>query len=180
MNPRTSVCKARRASNWVHFNVSVSQVNAPISPPPSPPPPPPPPPLHQTLESFYWATGGPGWLRSDGWLTEPDECQWFGLRCEGGKVTALSLPANRLTGTIPAEVGSLGKVRTRQYNNRAHHNNTARRHRHADRMRTCPSRLFHLLSHRPRVTPSAGHDVSRAECQPGDLGDDPIVVLGHA
>jgi hypothetical protein len=45
----------------------------------------------------------PGWFRSDNWVTDADECTWFGITCAAGNVAAIELFSNRLTGTFPAE-----------------------------------------------------------------------------
>lgn len=44
------------------------------------------------------------WFRSDGWLEEVDECNWFGVECELSLVVGLNLSENGLTGTIPLEL----------------------------------------------------------------------------
>ncbi len=64
----------------------------------------------QALVDLFEATGGDGWLNRDGWLdfAAPDApCGWFGVRCAGGRVGELVLPANRLSGALPASLGSL-------------------------------------------------------------------------
>jgi hypothetical protein len=51
----------------------------------------------------------PEWTESFGWLTDADECTWFGVECdENGFVIALRLAKNGLTGSFPDEVKSLG------------------------------------------------------------------------
>mmetsp|Transcript_2744 Transcript_2744/g.4076 ORF Transcript_2744/g.4076 Transcript_2744/m.4076 type:complete len:394 (-) Transcript_2744:776-1957(-) len=55
------------------------------------------------------------WYRSDGWLEEVDECNWFGVECnkdslndsELSLVVGLNLSENGLTGTIPLELALL-------------------------------------------------------------------------
>ena len=45
-----------------------------------------------------------GWLQEDGWLTEPNECLWYGIQCtEQGQVSEIDLSYNFLTGTFPPE-----------------------------------------------------------------------------
>lgn len=47
----------------------------------------------------------PTWTNSDLWLTAADECTWFGITCDtGGRVTAIELDENGLTGSFPNEV----------------------------------------------------------------------------
>ncbi|KAL3936354.1 MAG: hypothetical protein SGBAC_008317 [Bacillariaceae sp.] len=58
-----------------------------------------------------------GWTTSTGWMTEANECEWFGLECDGYTsptdadtyvpITAVSLDQNGLTGQIPAELFGL-------------------------------------------------------------------------
>lgn len=44
----------------------------------------------------------PGWVHSDGWLTDDDECAWIGVICNGdGEVVSLVLRFNHLTGSFP-------------------------------------------------------------------------------
>ena len=65
------------------------------------------------LVSFYHATGGPGWTRSDNWLTDAPLGEWHGIGVDGdGRVTEMSLAYNNLTGSIPPEVGALERLRT--------------------------------------------------------------------
>ena len=79
------------------------------------------------LISFYWATNGPNWVRSDNWLTDARLGDWYGVDTDGsGRVAELSLsgmwndsrPAGSpewirhgLSGTIPAELGGLTHLR---------------------------------------------------------------------
>lgn len=59
------------------------------------------------LVGFYAATDGPAWRKSDGWLTDINHCEWYGVTCEGGRVTGLELNSNRASGNIPAVIGEL-------------------------------------------------------------------------
>jgi hypothetical protein len=54
------------------------------------------------LQTLYTATNGATWIRSTGWGgTNP--CAFYGVRCDiNGKVVALYLQRNNLTGTIPS------------------------------------------------------------------------------
>ena len=40
------------------------------------------------LASFYNSTGGPDWLLKRGWLTTEQPCDWAGITCTSGHVTA--------------------------------------------------------------------------------------------
>lgn len=65
------------------------------------------------LRAFYDATGGPGWINSDNWLTDAPLRAWHGIRVNSeGQVVRLDLPNNRLTGSIPPEFGNLGSLTT--------------------------------------------------------------------
>jgi hypothetical protein len=51
------------------------------------------------LMDFFLATNGEVWTRSDGWLNAPDECGWYGVRCDdNGAVTAIDLGKSRSDG----------------------------------------------------------------------------------
>jgi Leucine-rich repeat (LRR) protein len=48
------------------------------------------------------------WKNQDGWLTESDECSWFGIQCDkNGYVVAIRLEQNNLSGSFPAEIALL-------------------------------------------------------------------------
>jgi hypothetical protein len=59
----------------------------------------------RALVALYRQTGGEDWADRTGWLTDADPCTWTGVTCEGDRVTAVTLPGNMLTGTLPAELG---------------------------------------------------------------------------
>jgi DNA-binding SARP family transcriptional activator/Leucine-rich repeat (LRR) protein len=65
--------------------------------------------LH-ALESLYNQTGGANWGKSDGWLSAPSPCQWYGITCRGGKIVELKLADNQLNGVIPPEIGQLADL----------------------------------------------------------------------
>ena len=60
---------------------------------------------YQALIALYNSTNGPGWTSNDNWLT--DNPNWYGVDVEGGRVAALYLGNNQLSGTIPSELGNL-------------------------------------------------------------------------
>ena len=65
------------------------------------------------LEAFYHATGGPNWVDNTNWLSEEPLSTWHGVGVDTdgtGRVVALSLHANRLTGPLPPVLGSLGAL----------------------------------------------------------------------
>ena len=61
------------------------------------------------LEALYNATDGPHWTNDENWLTDEPIDKWFGVHTDSipGRVTHLALSANKLTGRLPAELGSL-------------------------------------------------------------------------
>ncbi len=63
----------------------------------------------RALFRIYESTGGPDWIRQEGWLGPAGtECSWEGVTCDAeGHVIRLSLGCNHLTGSIPPEIGSL-------------------------------------------------------------------------
>ena len=62
------------------------------------------------LETFYWATGGDGWVHNEGWLKAEDLADWYGIDAEGDCVTRIRLDTNGLRGTLPWELGSLEEL----------------------------------------------------------------------
>ena len=70
-----------------------------------------PPSDREILEIFYEATGGPQWTNSDGWMTDAPLRDWHGVRVDReGRVFELLLYKNNLTGSLPAELGSLTRL----------------------------------------------------------------------
>ena len=67
------------------------------------------------LATTYFATGGPSWTESGGWLSSDHECTWFSAIqdvastsvCDGDTLLHLSLSKNGLVGTIPADASLL-------------------------------------------------------------------------
>lgn len=46
-----------------------------------------------------------GWFKDDGWLTNSNECSWHGVLCNSsGRVQAIRLDSNGLSGSFPSEV----------------------------------------------------------------------------
>ena len=65
--------------------------------------------------AIYELTLGSNWTFKEGWLSfDIGICDWFGVDCDdaGLVVTKLDLPANRLRGTVPQEVGLLTNLGT--------------------------------------------------------------------
>ena len=64
------------------------------------------------LVALYGATGGSNWTRNDNWLTDAPLDAWHGVETDStsGRVHALSLSRNGLTGEIPPELGNLASL----------------------------------------------------------------------
>lgn len=63
------------------------------------------------LVAVYNATNGSGWTNKTNWLTGPLST-WFGVTQTGASITALNLPANKVTGNVPFEVVDLNALQT--------------------------------------------------------------------
>ncbi len=63
------------------------------------------------LVALYNATDGPNWANNTNWLSNEPIGEWHGVTVDsGGNVTRLDLGDNRLTGTIPEELGNLSSL----------------------------------------------------------------------
>ncbi len=67
------------------------------------------------LTSLYEATGGSSWTNSDNWLSASPLAEWYGVTVDAdGRVTALALGQNNLTGKIPGQIGDLTSINVLQ------------------------------------------------------------------
>ena len=72
------------------------------------------------LLAIFGSTHGEHWKHTDGWISpvtgragEPGtECDWFGVNCDQGHVTAIHLSDAGLQGTIPETLGTLVRLTT--------------------------------------------------------------------
>ena len=62
------------------------------------------------LVALYNATDGPKWANNDNWLSDEPLDAWYGVRVSDGRVELLDLEDNRLTGTIPPQLGDLSSL----------------------------------------------------------------------
>ena len=63
------------------------------------------------LVALYNSTGGPNWANGTNWLSDRPIGEWHGVTTDGsGHVTGLHLKDNRLSGSIPAELGSFSNL----------------------------------------------------------------------
>ena len=57
------------------------------------------------MACLYYATNADGnWETDDGWLSDDDECTWYGANCENGFLITLNMTSNGLTGLVPNEI----------------------------------------------------------------------------
>lgn len=64
------------------------------------------------LKALFDAAGGGGWTRSDNWCSDKPLAEWYGVETDAeGRVTALRLPQNNLSGAILKYVGKLTSLR---------------------------------------------------------------------
>lgn len=65
----------------------------------------------RALVELFHQTDGPNWITKSGWLTFASghaPCDWYGVNCSDGHVTAVVLAGNQLSGTLPLSLGDLG------------------------------------------------------------------------
>ena len=63
------------------------------------------------LTALYKATDGPNWADNTNWLTDEPLSEWHGVTTDDdGRVTGLSLLGNKLSGSIPPELGNLASL----------------------------------------------------------------------
>ena len=63
------------------------------------------------LVAFYNATDGPNWVNDTNWLTDAPLGDWHGVRTDAaGRVTALELEENGLSGSMPSDLGRLAQL----------------------------------------------------------------------
>lgn len=64
------------------------------------------------LVALYHATDGPNWIDSTNWLSEKPLRSWYGvLTDESGRVIQVHVRENGLSGSIPAEIGNMEKLK---------------------------------------------------------------------
>ncbi len=63
------------------------------------------------LESLYESAGGSGWIDAEGWLSDDFLGAWHGIRVNSlGRVTAIDLNRNGLTGHLTSNLGELVRL----------------------------------------------------------------------
>ncbi|WP_375580741.1 T9SS type A sorting domain-containing protein [Marivirga tractuosa] len=68
------------------------------------------------LVDFYNATFGESWDFKDNWLQMP-VAAWLGVKVVNGRVNAIDLPFNHLTGSLNASLGNLSELKTLKVHN---------------------------------------------------------------
>ena len=56
------------------------------------------------LVALYRATHGDSWRRKQGWCTDAPLSEWYGVKVSDGRVVALDLKFNRLSGATVVEL----------------------------------------------------------------------------
>jgi hypothetical protein len=64
----------------------------------------------KTLIALYDSTDGENWTDNTGWNVTNSPCNWYGVSCQGGRLTGLALGDNNLKGSIPKELSKLKKL----------------------------------------------------------------------
>lgn len=65
----------------------------------------------EALKELFGETGGSGWVDTTGWLADTVLDEWFGVDTDSlGRVSALDLGENGLTGMLPEVVGELSAL----------------------------------------------------------------------
>ncbi|MCE2455877.1 MAG: Ig-like domain-containing protein [Gemmatimonadetes bacterium] len=65
----------------------------------------------KALELLFERAGGSGWTNADGWVGGPALKEWHGVRADSlGRVTALDLERNGLSGRLAASLGTLARM----------------------------------------------------------------------
>lgn len=67
-----------------------------------------------TAATLFISTQGKNWNNNEGWMGRMNVCTWHGVGCDENNflVTSLSLPENNLMGPIPADLKTLGNLKT--------------------------------------------------------------------
>jgi Leucine-rich repeat (LRR) protein len=68
----------------------------------------------EALVALYNSTDGANWYDSsyNDWNVTNTPCSWWGITCNAGQVTEISLGYHNLNGTIPSELGNLSQLTT--------------------------------------------------------------------
>ena len=64
------------------------------------------------LVALYNATDGSNWKNNTNWLSNSPLANWYGVTVSNWEVTELDLSGNKLSGTIPSELGDMSSLTT--------------------------------------------------------------------
>ena len=64
----------------------------------------------EALMALYNSTNGQDWKNSENWNTNTACSEWYGVSVDAQHVVGLELYINKLSGTIPAEIGNLNNL----------------------------------------------------------------------
>jgi Leucine-rich repeat (LRR) protein len=63
------------------------------------------------LEAFFKSTGGEGWYEKEGWMTDAELGNWYGVTVDAeGRVIKLELSENGLAGPLPSDMQQLSAL----------------------------------------------------------------------
>jgi Leucine-rich repeat (LRR) protein/sugar lactone lactonase YvrE len=65
----------------------------------------------EVLVALYDNTDGDNWTNNAGWKRTNTPCDWQGLTCDNGEITAIDLTDNNLNGSLP-DLGTLSNLQT--------------------------------------------------------------------
>ncbi|MEN8218851.1 MAG: Calx-beta domain-containing protein [Pseudomonadota bacterium] len=71
----------------------------------------------QALIALYDSTDGENWTNNTGWKATKSPCNWYGMNCQGGHVTGLTLGNNNLKGSISKKLSKLKQLKILLLNN---------------------------------------------------------------
>ncbi|CAJ1952097.1 unnamed protein product [Cylindrotheca closterium] len=65
-----------------------------------------------SMAVLYFSNNGQNWSQNDKWLSSQPVCSWYSGTANEcpGPIKSLSLPSNRLTGSIPSMIGNLSQL----------------------------------------------------------------------
>lgn len=65
----------------------------------------------EALIALYNSTDGGNWSDNSSWNMNNTPCSWYGVACDGGYVSSISLGSNNLDVNLPKEICNLSKLR---------------------------------------------------------------------
>jgi hypothetical protein len=65
----------------------------------------------EALVALYQSAHGDGWTNHEGWLVNTNPCRWSGVGCKDGHVSDFKFNDNKLSGSLPLELGQLAGLK---------------------------------------------------------------------